>query len=189
MEADLVVVGGGARHGGLLCSAAQRIIRHAPCSVLATAGVARLPGSILCAVDFSDSSAVALEYAAALAAEHGAELTVAHALSFDELAFPRYQIHAGIIEAATREAERRLRKLAEEIGRQSRKPVGWKLLRGRAADALLAAAQDGDFDWLITGSHGRTGLSRAVFGSVAEELVRRADRPILVVRPAPASHP
>src|SRR5215831_3064823 len=41
IEADLVVVGAGARHHGLLGSTAQRIVRHAPCSVLATSGVAR----------------------------------------------------------------------------------------------------------------------------------------------------
>ena len=48
--------------------------------------------------------------------------------------------------------------------------------------ALVEIAEDEDVDLVILGSHGRSGLSRAFLGSVAERVVRHAPCPVLVVR-------
>lgn len=54
--------------------------------------------------------------------------------------------------------------------------------RGRAADAILAAAQEVGASLIALSTHGRTGLNRLVLGSVAEEVTRAAPAPVLLVR-------
>jgi len=51
-----------------------------------------------------------------------------------------------------------------------------------AADAIIAAAERLDVDLIAVASHGRSGLKRALLGSVAEEVARRATKPVLIVR-------
>ena len=49
------------------------------------------------------------------------------------------------------------------------------------AEAILAGAERLDVDLIAVASHGRSGLKRAVLGSVAEEVARRSERPVLIV--------
>jgi nucleotide-binding universal stress UspA family protein len=53
---------------------------------------------------------------------------------------------------------------------------------GEASKVILDAARDGGFDLVVMGTHGRTGLSHLVLGSVAERVLRRAPCPVLTVR-------
>ena len=53
---------------------------------------------------------------------------------------------------------------------------------GRPIRAIVDLAADADVDHIVMGSHGRTGLSRAVLGSVAEGVIRRSPVPVTVVR-------
>jgi nucleotide-binding universal stress UspA family protein len=57
--------------------------------------------------------------------------------------------------------------------------VGWN-----AAEAILAAARPEQASMIVIASHGRGGLTRLALGSVADKLVRGADVPVLVQRPA-----
>ena len=52
---------------------------------------------------------------------------------------------------------------------------------GRPAQTILATAAVGDFDLIVMGTHGRTGLTRLLMGSVAERVVREAPCPVLTV--------
>ena len=62
------------------------------------------------------------------------------------------------------------------------------VLEGRfAAEAILQAAKRLDVDAIAVGSHGRSGLGRALLGSVAEEVARKAARPVLIVHTGGAS--
>jgi len=54
------------------------------------------------------------------------------------------------------------------------------VLAGVPHDVVLDYAAEFDVDLLVVGTHGRTGVERAVLGSVAERLVRRADVPVFV---------
>jgi nucleotide-binding universal stress UspA family protein len=56
-----------------------------------------------------------------------------------------------------------------------------KLVQHEPARAILTAAEEGNHSLIVLGSHGRTGISRAILGSVAEQIVRRAKCPVLVV--------
>ena len=53
---------------------------------------------------------------------------------------------------------------------------------GKAAETIMQAAERLNVDAISLASHGRGGLARALLGSVAEEVVRRSTRPVLVVR-------
>ncbi|OXI28786.1 hypothetical protein CFB89_31765 [Burkholderia sp. AU16741] len=55
------------------------------------------------------------------------------------------------------------------------------------SSVLARAAAECDADLIVMGTHGRRGMRRAVLGSVAESLVRTADRPVLVVREGPGA--
>src|SRR5262249_12835292 len=53
---------------------------------------------------------------------------------------------------------------------------------GGAAEAILRTASEGRFDLIACGTHGRTGLRRALFGSTAERIVRLSPCPVFAVR-------
>lgn len=55
---------------------------------------------------------------------------------------------------------------------------------GRPADTLVEVAAEVGADQIVIGSHGRRGLERVLLGSVAERVLRLADRPVLVVKAA-----
>lgn len=55
--------------------------------------------------------------------------------------------------------------------------------RGLPRDAILEYAEDEGVDQIVVGSHGRSGLSRIVIGSVAEKVARHAPVPVTIVRP------
>ncbi|MFW6448745.1 MAG: universal stress protein [Halobacteriota archaeon] len=54
--------------------------------------------------------------------------------------------------------------------------------RGRPDRAIVQEIEEGDYDLVVLGSHGRSGVSRVLLGSVAEKVVRRSPIPVLVVR-------
>lgn len=56
------------------------------------------------------------------------------------------------------------------------------LVTGEAHNEIVAYADDGDYETIVMGSHGREGISRILLGSVAERVVRRAPVPVVVVR-------
>jgi nucleotide-binding universal stress UspA family protein len=53
---------------------------------------------------------------------------------------------------------------------------------GRAEDEILAAARDDGADLIAMSTHGRSGLGRLLFGSVAEQVLRHADVPVFLMR-------
>jgi len=53
---------------------------------------------------------------------------------------------------------------------------------GRAEDEIVAAARDGSADLIAMSTHGRSGLGRLLFGSVAEQVLRHADVPVFLMR-------
>ena len=59
--------------------------------------------------------------------------------------------------------------------------VQTEIIPGLAVDEICAAAGGPDVDLIVTSTHGRTGLTHALIGSVAEHVVRYAKRPVLVV--------
>jgi nucleotide-binding universal stress UspA family protein len=67
----------------------------------------------------------------------------------------------------------------QALGVNTRGEVIW----GRAADGIMDYARTKQADLIIISTHGRSGLGRLAFGSVAEKVIRTASLPVLVVRP------
>jgi nucleotide-binding universal stress UspA family protein len=123
---------------------------------------------IMCAVDFSEPSRIALDGAAALAARLGAELTLVHV-----------QPAASCGDGSAEETMERWCSDAEAVVGT---PVRARVVTGEAAPEILREARESGCELLIVGRRERTGLSRLVLGSVAEELVRSAPCPVLIAR-------
>ena len=79
------------------------------------------------------------------------------------------------------EAQGYLKKVADRV-KLGGVATRWAVLTGRAAEVLSDFAKADEFDLIIMATHGRSGVSRWVWGSVADRLLRSACVPILMVR-------
>lgn len=199
LPADLVVIG---THGVsgferlVLGSVTEKVLRKATCPVLTVPpraeGSAAVPFKhLLCAVDFSETSLKALTTALALAQEADAALTLVHVLEWPAptasgampVAAPelgtggvfdleRYRTH---LEA---EAAERLETLVPAGAKQWCTPQT-RILHGKPWAEILAAATARHADLIVLGVRGRNPIDLMLFGSTANQLVRRATCPVL----------
>ncbi len=140
---------------------------------------------VLAALDFGEPALEALRQARALAHELGGTLSACHVLptvhDFATL-FPERGLGT-MDDTATEDA-----KVRSELAALARSKLGLELTeifveRGAPYAELVRRADAIGADFIAIGSHGRTGLSRAVLGSVAERVVRHAHCSVLVARP------
>jgi nucleotide-binding universal stress UspA family protein len=144
---------------------------------------------ILVAVDLSDESVAALKTARALADARGAALAVVHVLaSIGDVQpfFPQsYGINAtNLLELERLAGEALERRVAEVEGCSD---VERFVELGAPYAEIVRRAEAWSADLVVVGSRGRTGISRAMLGSVAEHVVRAAHCAVLVARPARGS--
>jgi nucleotide-binding universal stress UspA family protein len=145
------------------------------------------PRHILCALDFSDLSFLALKYAAVGAREYGAELTVLHAQAFE---LPRYFVRSETsllgreLSAAKEGARAYLASSVKEIlGKAVRHlSLHYEVLDADPLDAILDAAEQRKTDLIVLGTHGYGRVKRLLLGSVAENVVRHGVVPVFLVR-------
>ena len=138
--------------------------------------------TILVPVDFTETSDRALDYAVAMAARFEASVVAMHAYEIPVYGFPDGALVAsGEVAARISEAaQKALDRLVE--ARQNKGAKVTALLRtGVAYDLANSVAEEIDADLIIIGTHGRRGLARALLGSVAENVIRTAKRPVLVI--------
>ncbi len=139
---------------------------------------------IMCPVDFSESSDHALGYAVDLARMFGAQLTLLHVVEVPFL--PSYAM-AGVpdlslpLEQIEEGARKGLERLIEEC-RKKHERVETELRTGTAFMEIINYAREIQADMIVMGTHGRTGLSHIIIGSVAEKVVRKAPCPVLTIR-------
>jgi nucleotide-binding universal stress UspA family protein len=134
---------------------------------------------VLVGVDFDDASAAALKMAGALASTFDAAITVFHSSTPEVPAyFTADQIE--MIEAEREQSRAAtLAQLRLFAAPHVRRAVEVVVEEGRPEDALVRKAAD--FDLVVVGTHRRHGVQRWWLGSVAEAVVRRSRRPVLVV--------
>ncbi|HHQ4643009.1 TPA: universal stress protein [Aeromonas veronii] len=137
--------------------------------------------TLLCPVDFSQMSRAVLDYAVFMAQSHQAQLKLIHVV--DQLhGFDSYKIlHMTAIEI-THEMERQARTQLKELVATLQIPATFDIRFGRAADEIVIQAKEDEVELIVMGSHGRSGISHLLVGSVAESVVRHAPCPVLVVR-------
>ena len=139
---------------------------------------------ICCPVDFSETSWVALDQAARLAAA-GAELVILHV--YDRGAMhASQQVFAGDPQLEERIVQQMNGRLELSKARAEQLAPGrvWtECVGGDPAAEIVRFADRGDFDLVVMGTHGRSGVRHLLLGSVAERVVRNATCSVLVVRP------
>ncbi len=144
---------------------------------------------ILCPTDFSQHTDAALGYASALAAESGATLYIVHVDEYRNASAALGEValnYNAPWEAADRsEVRQKLKQVKPTV---SRVDFEHRYLEGGPVHEIIDFAARERMDLIVMGSHGRTGLSRLLMGSVAEGVARRAPCPVLIVKqPVPAT--
>lgn len=140
---------------------------------------------IVVATDFSETAALALDRAIDIASRHQSEIALVHVMQPDvpPLAAPEMLVippnYEDLIQEACLEG---LRHAADRVSAAGIS-VSEHLERGRAAARIAAAADALAADLILIGTRGNTGFKHLLLGSVAEEVVRIAQRPVLTVHP------
>jgi nucleotide-binding universal stress UspA family protein len=182
---DLVVMGTHGRTGLgriLLGSVAEKVVRHAPCSVLVTRGEATSFKRVLCPVDFSDDSKHAIDIAAEFAKRSGATITLCHVVEVP-ITYSGEPLISDFLGDLEKRSTQRLQQAADELRAKVPVAVTTRTTIGSPGGELLEILdKDPTFDLVVMGSHGRTGIRRVLLGSVAEKLVRHAACPVFVAR-------
>jgi nucleotide-binding universal stress UspA family protein len=185
LRPDLIAVGTHGRTGLswlLAGSVATSVIRRAHCPVLAfhrpeQPRIVKDIRVILHPTDLSEGCASSLRVARSLARDLGARLVLLHVVPCgyiaDEMTVP-------VDPRVYREALEEERRLVD--GPDLKYPVEARLARGDAAEEILIAADELECGLIVMGTHGRTGLSRLLMGSVAEYVLPRAECPVVAVK-------
>lgn len=193
-EVDLIVMSTHGRSGlsrWLYGSVTEKVLSGAPCPVLAVRSAEPIK-HVMIPLDGSALAETAVLPGLAIAKSFGAtatlfEATAAHPKTVEPAIVAQLeQIESGMgehlvedpIEKASAYVSMIARTHADE-GVDIKVAVG----KGPAAEAILNLADDRDVDLIVMATHGRTGLSRWVYGSVTEKVLRLAERNLLVVRP------
>ena len=139
--------------------------------------------SILCPVDFSEHSAVALRYAAVLAKRSAGRLHVVH-VNDPMLAAAAAVAFADKDYAKVALAELRLF-VAKALPASTRKaiPIRYAVETGDPARKIAAAATRLQNDLIVMGTHGLSGVEKMIIGSTTERMLHRTSLPVLAIPP------
>ena len=138
---------------------------------------------ILVPVDFSESAAPVMEWAAHLAEEHGSRIVLFHAyhlpVEFQQLegAYLPPDFWANV----KAEAEQSLSRYADELKKRGLS-VEAVVREGYAATAIVDEAESQNADLVVIGTHGLSGLKHMLLGSIAERVVQKSPCPVLTVK-------
>lgn len=140
---------------------------------------------ILLPTDFSNYSAAATKYACELAARFNAELHILHTLEHHLSLTPTFGLGLDLpsyISESRAAAEKKLVSILDS-GWSVGRTVIMSLAEGSPRVEIVRYAREANIDLIVLSTHGRTGLSHVMIGSVAENVVRTAPCPVLTIRP------
>lgn len=191
LPADLIVIGTHGQSGFerlVLGSVTEKVLRKAACPVMTVpphaAGASRLPFThVLCAVDFSDSSIAALQFAFSLAQESNARLTLLHVFEWpsDEASARRVLETSEYHRQWEGETRQKLEGLIPAEVRNWCAPAS-TLAFGKAYQQILQLAASEQVDLIVMGVRGRNPVDLMLFGSTTNQVVRQAACPVLTLR-------
>ena len=135
---------------------------------------------ILVPTDFSKQSEKAVLYGKELAGKFGAELHLLHAYEATPI---MYGEGGGVAPPSTAELQATALKLLNDVDVESNGvAITRKTAEGHALVEIVQYARENDIDLIVMGTHGRGAIAHMLIGSVAENVVRKAPCPVLVVR-------
>jgi nucleotide-binding universal stress UspA family protein len=140
--------------------------------------------TILCALDFSEVSPKVAEYAKTLAEACGAKI-VALYVAPSLTQYVEFHVQAsyiddfvtGIVSGASDTMDSFLKEYFKGVTTEGR------VVSGYAAEEIVNAAEEVHADLIVLGTHGRKGIDKILFGSVAEKVIKTAKVPVLSMRP------
>lgn len=142
------------------------------------------PKKILCPVDMSELSDLALKYAHVGASVFDANLTVLHAMHFE---YPRY-LSSDLTTRVLAELDNAKQTVAKEIEAHIRsvlgavEDVGYHVIDTPPAEAVMQALSDKAIDLVVMGTHGYSGFKHWMLGSVTESVIHQSKVPVFMVR-------
>ena len=169
-KADMIIIGTHGRTGVkrfVMGSVAGNVIGHAPCKVLVIPPGAKIGYStILVATDGSTHSDAAVSEAVTIAKRCDSSLIIVSVASSNE-------------EIAT--AEEHVKRALEAADKEGVKKEAM-VMRGKADQAIVEAAEQKEAGLIVMGSHGKTGLMSLVMGSVTEHVLSHGNTAVLVAK-------
>lgn len=139
---------------------------------------------ILLPTDFSDYSATATKYACEMATRFDAELHLLHTLEVHLTSTPNFLMGLDLpryVKESSAAAEKSLAGILDPKWSTGRTVIH-ALVEGSPKVEIITYARKHNIDLIVLSTHGRTGLSHVIMGSVAESIVRTAPCPVLTVR-------
>jgi nucleotide-binding universal stress UspA family protein len=195
LPADLIVVGTHGQGGFerfVLGSVAEKVIRSAPCAVLAVGKVSPEPGNrggfrrIVCALDLTEASAHTMNVALALGAECEATITLLHILEGFSLPWgPHFPVALPDLAPLHREVrEQALAALRKAVPDDAalRGAVDFRVESGSPWREIVRIAALTKADLVVVGAHARGRGGNSFLGSTSSQVVRHAGCPVLVLR-------
>ena len=144
--------------------------------------------NIVLTTDLSANADAAAPYALELAAKYGATVHLVHV--FEDILYTGVLADGsmgynptGWLEEAEKERKNQLHILASSMSAPDNVRVIPHYLRGNPITEVLNFARMNNADCIVLSTHGRTGFSHLLFGSVAEKIVRTSPCPVLTIKP------
>ncbi|HSP07487.1 MAG TPA: universal stress protein [Acidobacteriota bacterium] len=137
---------------------------------------------ILCPVDFSEYSALALRYASALARESQAQLLVYHLIPdlTQAISYLEGNYLGTVNEALAASAGTRTEEFVKNIVPEDQ-PVSRRIGSGNPSEGILRTAREESADLIVMGTHGHTGYERFFIGSVTNRILHKSTIPVLTI--------
>ena len=140
---------------------------------------------ILFPIDLTENSSKILPYVLSFSEKYNSMIYLLHVVQ-DLQRWGKAFIHHTSMDKLQKEAlewtEKALNKVCDEE-LQSCPNFQRRIVSGDAIDEILKTIESEDIDLVIMGSHGRKGLEHVIFGSVAENVVKKSPVPVLVINP------
>lgn len=138
---------------------------------------------ILVPTDFSDFADQALEYATQLAKAFQARLTVLHVIQLAPMAMGDIGAASVVpyLEAVETEVQKQMQAILNQL-QQAGLQGETAISQGVPVQIIVETAKNQGIDLIVMGTHGRTGITHALIGSVADRVMRLAPCPVLVTR-------
>ena len=138
---------------------------------------------ILVPTDFSEYADYALDYAIEIAKAFTAHLTFLHVIHLTPLAMGDIGVSGLVpyLEEIETDAQQRMQTLLNRVHQEGLQGET-AIVQGVPFQAIVDMAESQHIDLIVMGTHGRTGLTHVLMGSVAERVVRMAPCPVLVTR-------
>ncbi|MGA9269530.1 MAG: universal stress protein [Lutimonas sp.] len=138
--------------------------------------------TILVPLDFSDTSTNALKYALQLFGSSPLEVTVLHIYGVESTALLMRNIDGVLVKDANQKLSELLKNIRIEYPDVSFKT---KIVKNNPVSAIVSLGNSGNYDYIVMGTKGASGLKEVFLGSVAGGVITKTSAPVLVV---PAEH-